>query len=141
MLRVPQRSLHPLSRRIRNRFASWFGNRPPRNQRVYRVEIHGHPVKRVCMADSFEADTCAENLQVFGPDGIYPALILRKENELWVEYIEGEPLREVNRETLDKLAKVFGILNSRDPVLVETSQTTTTTRSTSTSDFSSPWAY
>jgi hypothetical protein len=123
MPRFPQTSLHPLSQRIRSRFASWFGNRPPRNQRVYRVEINGHAVKRVCMSDSFEADRCAANLRVFGPDGIYPALILRKENELWVEYIEGEPLREVNRDGLEKLAILFAQLNSRDPVLVDTDQT------------------
>ncbi len=123
MLRLPQKSLHPLSRRIRNRFSIWFGNRPPRNQNVYRVEINGHTVKRVCMADSFEADSCAANLRVFGPDGIYPALILRKENELWVEYIEGKPLREVDRESLDKLAKLLAVLNSRDSELVQTSQT------------------
>jgi hypothetical protein len=123
MQRLPQKSFHPLSRRIRNRLSSWFGNRPPRNQNVFRVEIDGHSVKRVCMADSFEADSCAANLRTFGPDRIYPSLILRKENELWVEYIEGEPLREVSREALDQLARIFGILNSKDPELVKTSHT------------------
>jgi len=123
MSRFPQKSLHPLSRRIRNRFSSLFSNQPPRNQRVYRVEIEGHPVKRVSMADSFEAETHAANLRTFGPDRIYPALILRKENELWVEYIEGDRLREVNRDTLEKLAALFAVMYRRDPLLVPTEKT------------------
>ena len=79
MLRFPQKSLHPWNRRVRSRFTSWFGNQPPRNQGVYSVDIYGHLVKRVRMADSFEAETCAANLRTFGSDRIYPSLILRKE--------------------------------------------------------------
>ena len=123
MFRFPQKSLHPLTRRIRNRLTTLFGNQPPRNHGVYRVEIEGHRVKRVCMADSFEAESHAANLRTFGRDGIYPALILRKENELWVEYIEGERLQEVDRDILDKLAALFAVLYRRDPVLVPIEET------------------
>jgi len=123
MPRFPQQSLHPLGRRVRNRLASWFGNRPPRNQGVYAVEVAGHRVKRVCMADSFEAASVAANLRTFGPDAIYPALLLRKENELWVEFIDGQPLDNNRRDELSSLARLFGVLNSKQPVRVETAQT------------------
>ncbi len=123
MFRFPQKSLHPLIRRIRNRLSSLFGNQPPRNQGVYRIEIDGHRVKRVCMADSFEAETHAANLRTFGRDGIYPSLILRKENELWVEYIEGERIQQVDREILEKLAALFAVLYRREPLLVPTEET------------------
>ena len=123
MFRFPQKSLHPLTRRIRSRLLTLFGNQPPRNNAVYRVEIEGHRVKRACMADSFEAQSHAANRRTFGPDGLSPALILRKENELWVEYIEGERLREVDRDILDKLAALFAVLYRRDPVLVPIEET------------------
>ena len=123
MLGFPQKSLHGPARRIRTRLLTWFGNQPPRTQGVYAVEVGGHKVKRVRMADSFEAESKAAHLRTFGPDGIYPSLILRKENELWVEYIEGEPIRTVDREVLEKLAALFAVLYRRDPVQVPSEKT------------------
>ena len=74
-----QRSLHPWSRRIRDALRGRLGGRPPRSQRVYRVTIGGRAYKRVVFADSHQAGQVADRLRRFGPEGIYPALLLERE--------------------------------------------------------------
>src|SRR5262249_1133697 len=88
-----QRPLHPLARPRRFRPPGWLSNRPPNTKRVYRVTIGGQRCKRVVFPDSHQAEVAAKRLELFGPSGIYPALLLQRERELWVEFVEGEPLR------------------------------------------------
>jgi hypothetical protein len=110
-----QRPLHPLGRRVRFRLLGWLGNRPPRSRRIYVVTIGGPRFKRVVFSDSRQAELAAARLEAFGPSGIYPALVLQRERELWVEYVEGEPLRQVDREVVGQLAGLFATLYRRDP--------------------------
>jgi hypothetical protein len=116
-----QRSLHPLSRRVRD--ALRFGRRLPRSQRVYAVEVGGHRYKRVVLPDAHHAAAIAARLRRFGPDGIYPALILERERELWVEFIEGTALSRSDPEAASGVAHVLAALQRRDPRLVPLAQT------------------
>jgi len=112
-----QRPLHPLGRRLRFRLLRWLSNRPPNSKRIYVVTIGGRRFKRVVFSDSHQAELAAARLEAFGPSGIYPALVLQREGELWVEYVEGEPLREADREVVAQLAGLFATLYRRDPRL------------------------
>jgi hypothetical protein len=120
MLGFRQRSLHPLSRRVRD--ALRLG-RPPRSQRVYAVEVGGHRYKRVVLPDAHHAAAIAARLRRFGPEGIYPALILERERELWVEFIEGTPLAGPDPDAALGVARVLGALQRREPRLVPLVQT------------------
>lgn len=110
-----QRSLHPWTRRLRDAFAGRLTARPPRSQRVYRVEIEGRPVKRVIFPDAHQASQVADRLRAFGAEGLYPQLLLEREREVWVEYIEGEPLRGVDGASIEALAHWLARLNKRAP--------------------------
>ena len=110
-----QRPLHPLERRLRFRLLGWLSNRPPNSKRMYVVTIAGRRFKRIVFPDSHHAEVAAARLEAFGPSGIYPALVLLRERELWVEWVEGEPLREADREVVARLADLFAVLYGRDP--------------------------
>jgi hypothetical protein len=110
-----QRPLHPLGRRLRFRLLGWLSNRPPNSKRIYVVTIAGRRYKRVVFSDSHQAEIAASRLETFGPTGIYPALVLQRERELWVEYVEGEPLRHADRGVVEQLAGLFAVLYRRDP--------------------------
>ena len=110
-----QRPLHPLGRRLRFRLLGWVSNRPPNSKRIYVVTIAGRRYKRVVFSDSHQAEIAAARLEAFGPSGIYPALVLQRERELWVEYVEGELLRHADRGVAEQLAGLFAVLYRRDP--------------------------
>jgi hypothetical protein len=110
-----QRPLHPLARRIRFRVLGWLSNRPPNSKRIYRVTIGDRDYKRVVFSDSHQAEIAAARLEAFGPSGVYPALLLQRERELWVEYVEGEPLRQADGAVVQGLAELFAVLYRREP--------------------------
>ena len=110
-----QRSLHGWSRRLRAATAGRLGARPPRSQRVYLVEVGGARCKRIVFPDSHHAATIAGRLQAFARDAIYPGLILERERELWVEYVEGERARRVDDALLDAMAALLATLMKRAP--------------------------
>jgi len=112
-----QRPLHPLARRLRFRMLGWLSNRPPNSKRIYLVTVGGCRYKRVVFSDSHQAEIAAARLEAFGPTGIYPALVLQRERELWVEYVEGEPLGEADGEVVAQLAELFAVLYRREPRL------------------------
>jgi hypothetical protein len=118
-----QRPLHPPLRRLRFRLLGWLSNRPPNTKRMYVVSIGDRRFKRVVFPDSHHAEIAAERLEAFGPSGIYPALVLQRERELWVEWVEGEPLREADREVVAGLADLFAVLYGRDPRIAATLDT------------------
>jgi len=110
-----QRPLHPLARRLRFGMLGWLSNRPPNSKRIYLVTIGDQRFKRVVFSDSHQAEIFAARLEAFGPSGIYPALVLQRERELWVEWVEGEPLRRADPELLGPLADLFAVLYRREP--------------------------
>lgn len=120
MLGFRQRSLRPLSRRLRDALRT---GRPPRSQRVYVVTIRGRRYKRVVLPDAHHAAAIAARLREFGPEGVYPELILERERELWVEFIEGAPLRDPTAEAVEGVARVLGALQRRGPRLLPLSET------------------
>jgi hypothetical protein len=111
-----QRSLHGGWRRLRRALSARVGLLP-RSQRVFVVEIAGRPYKRVVFADSFEAQRAARALALFGPQEIYPRVILLRERELLLEFVEGRALSEIPRvegAVLEGLADVLAALYRRD---------------------------
>ncbi len=126
LLGFRQRPLHGWLRRLRFVLRRWFTNRPTGTQRIYRVDVDGRTAKRIVFPDSYEAARVARSLRVFGPSGIVPAVLLQRERDLWLEFVEGQPLNEldsIDEETLERLAEVFATLYSREPRLVALDRT------------------
>ena len=123
LLGFRQKSLHPATRRLRFRLLGLLSNRPRNSQRIYVVTINGQRYKHVVFPDSYQAAKVAIHLRSFAATGIYPDLILERENELWVEYIEGEQVVSADAAVVEKIADLFGVLYGRDPKLLATDQT------------------
>lgn len=115
MLGFRQRSLHPLSRRLRDAVRGGLVRRPPRSQRVYVVTINGRRYKRVVLPDAHHASQVASRLREFGPAQIYPSLILEREREVWVEFVEGERPPAGTPEVVDGVADLLAVLLRRAP--------------------------
>jgi hypothetical protein len=111
-----QRSLHPWSRRLRDAVRGGLVRRPPRSQRVYLVTINGRRYKRVVLPDAHHAAQVAARLREFGPSGIYPSLILEREREVWVEFVDGERPRAGSAQVVDGVADLLAVLMRRAPV-------------------------
>lgn len=118
-LGFPQRPLHPLGRRVRARLLGWLSNRPPSSQRIYVVTIRGRRFKRIVFPDSHQAEHVASRLLAFGADGIWPRLVLQRERELWVEFVEGRSPARVDAGLTERLADLLAVLYRREPRLVE----------------------
>jgi len=111
LLGFQQRPLHGWLCRLRFVLRRGFTNRPTDSQRIYRVDIEGRTAKRIVFSDSHEAARVARSLWVFGPSGIVPAVLLQRERDLWLEFVEGQPLNELD--SID--ASVFDRFLSGNP--------------------------
>jgi hypothetical protein len=115
LLGFRQRSLHAWPRRLRATALARFGNRPPRTQRVYLVTVGGTRCKRIVFPDSHHASMAAARLQAFAHEAIYPGVILERERELWVEYVEGDRVQRVDGTLIEAMAKLLSVLMKRAP--------------------------
>jgi hypothetical protein len=123
LLGFRERPLHGWPHRLRAAALARFSNRPPRTQRVSLVTVGGARCKRIVFADSHHAASVASRLQVFAADAIYPGLILERERELWVEYIPGDRVREVDDRLVGAIAGLLATLAKRAPRLVPLRET------------------
>jgi hypothetical protein len=71
------------------------GRRFVHGHRVARVEIGGHPFKRIRFGDAWLAERTATALEHFAGSGVLPELEARFDEQLLVEFIEGRPLTEL----------------------------------------------
>jgi len=115
LLGFRQRPLHAWPRRLRTAALQRLSNRPPRSQRVYLVEVGGARCKRIVFADSHHAAATARRLQAFAQEAVYPELILERERELWVEYVDGTGVAVVDDALLDAMAALLCVLMKRAP--------------------------
>ena len=123
MLGFRERPLHAWPRRLRAAALARFSNRPPRTQRVSVVTVGGARCKRIVFADSHHAAIIAARLRFFAAEAIYPGVILERERELWVEYIEGERVRDVDDRLVEAMSGVLAKLAKRAPRLVPLRET------------------
>ena len=123
LLGFRQKPLHSATRRLRFRLLGLLSNRPRNSQRIYVVTVNGQRYKRVVFPDSHQAAKVATHLRSFATTGIYPNLILERENELWVEFVEGKQVESADATLVEKIADLFSVLYTRDPELVATDRT------------------
>ena len=98
------------------RFVGVFG----KTQRVYFVDINGHRYKRVVFGDSAQAAQVEQSLQQFAGSGYFPSLIYRHENELLLDFIQGEAFDPADRVQLALLGDFFSDLYARNAVEIAT---------------------
>jgi hypothetical protein len=63
-----------------------------KSQRLRIVAVNGVRYKRLVLHDAYIAAEIERNLEAFGSSPRLPQLVTRFENELWLEFVPGEPL-------------------------------------------------
>lgn len=87
------------------------------------VRVNGQICKRLLLRDSYLAAEFERNLEAFGPSEMFPPLITRFENEIWVEFVPGERLRRVDDRVMAAMAGFYGALYARAPRQVALAET------------------
>jgi hypothetical protein len=106
-----RRRLEPAVQRVR-RFVQRLRGGFDKRQRVYAVDIAGARLKHLVLPDACVAGEIARNLEDLAPLAIFPRLVARYRNELWMEFVEGAPLN--GPAPLEELARLFAALYKLD---------------------------
>lgn len=121
-LRVKQRSPF-LLKRVRYFLSRLFGARLQKAKSLHFVTINGQQFKRLVFCDSFLAFEIERNLECFREDRIFPNIVIRYEREIWVEFVNGHLIKEIDKPLVEKMAIFYSRLYSESPRLVETNKT------------------
>jgi hypothetical protein len=99
------------------------GTRLQKAKSLHFVTIHGQQFKRLILCDAYAASEIERNLEVFRESKIFPNIVIRYERELWVEFIEGHPLKVIDQSVVERMAEFYSRLYSETPRLVDTETT------------------
>ncbi len=79
--------------------------------------------KRLILCDSFLANEIAGNLEHFRQAGFFPDLVAQYEQELWLEFVEGEKVRSVNESLVQNIAEFYATVYGKNPIFLDTEDT------------------
>ena len=111
--RFRQHSLHTLKRRLGARLRRGLLRHFVPTPVVNRIRFGDRFYKRISFIDAWRARSLAEVLEEYREERIFPQPIARFENELLVEYVEGESPAADAEETIFGLARFFAVLYGR----------------------------
>lgn len=111
---MQQRRLEPFRQRLRRAQAALFSSRYVKRQRVYLVTIGERRFKRTLFGDATKARRVAETLQAFSLPGIVPPYVSWYDDEVWVEFVEGDLVTAAESGLADELAPVLGRLYAHE---------------------------
>jgi hypothetical protein len=114
-----QRRLEPMRQRLRRLLARLLRRGPVKRQRVYLVTLGERRLKRIVFSDSHKASEVARNLEALRGSELVPDLVAHYGEEVWVEFLEGEPVGAARPEIVDEMARIFASLYTRDARLVQ----------------------
>ena len=114
---------YSLKRRIRSTLLRYFGRALQKSQDLRFVTINGHRFKRLILGDSYMAEIIAETLSRFDASDLFPPVVTIFENEVWVDFIDGPQLDQIDETTVGQLVDFYCTVYSRRPREVDTDQT------------------
>lgn len=106
---------YSFKRRTSTWFKRLFGTQLLKSQDLRFVTINGQRFKRLILRDSFLAAEIERQLESFGASDHFPALVTRYENEVWVQFVDGQRLVEVDEQALAKIADFYAAVYARRP--------------------------
>lgn len=77
--------------------------------------VGGHRFKRIIFGDSWMASRVERNLDSFADTALFPPLVARYENEIWVDYVRGTRPSGDDAGFVELLADFFATLYRRAP--------------------------
>ncbi|KPK23003.1 MAG: hypothetical protein AMK69_18760 [Nitrospira bacterium SG8_3] len=121
-VRVKQRSPF-LLKRARYFLSRFFGVRLQKAKSLHFVTVNGQQFKRLILCDASLASEIEQNLNRFRSTGQFPQVVIRYERELWVDYVTGHPIKNIDERLVEKMAIFYSRLYSDAPVSVQTQKT------------------
>lgn len=115
--------MYPLGKRVRALVSRLVGGHKHKSHALRLVEINGKKLKYVRMADSFRAADIEANLLAFGTSERLPTFVARKEDQLWVEFLEGRRPAQVDESFARKVAGFYAHVYTRGAHLEPTVET------------------
>ena len=109
-------------KRVKYFLSRLLGTRLQKAKSLHYVTVNGHRFKRLILCDSFLATKIEQYLEDFRESGYFPPFVARYEHEIWLEYVEGAPVRSVDEGFALKIAEFYATVHGKTPLLVKTTQ-------------------
>ncbi len=117
-----QQSSPFLLKRVKYFISRLFGARLQKAKGIHFVTVNGCQFKRLILCDSFLSSEIEQHLSSFVDSDYFPPLIARYEHELWLEYVEGDPVRSADEPFVRNLAEFYSTLYGKSPQLLNTKE-------------------
>ena len=105
-------------KRVKYFLSRLLGTRLQKAKGIHFVTVNGQQYKRLLLCDSFLASEIEQQLEVFSESGYFPPLVARYEHEIWLEYVDGDPIRSIDEDVVLKIAEFYATVHGKSPVLV-----------------------
>ncbi len=109
-------------KRVKYFLSRLFGTRLQKAKGIHFVTVNGHRFKRLILCDSFLATEIEQSLEGYRESGYFPPLVARYEHEIWLEYVEGNPIRSVDENLVIKIAEFYATIYGNNPILLNTNE-------------------
>ncbi len=120
---APETATFRLTRRLRYLLSRLLGNRLQNSQQTSFETLNGQRFKRLILRDSALAAELERNLEAFQGSGHFSPVAIRYEHELWLEYVEGSPIAQVDAASVEKIAEFYAVTYTRSPQAVDLMET------------------
>jgi hypothetical protein len=110
---TPETVTFRLMRRLRYLLSRLFGNRLQNSQQTAFETLNGQRFKRLILRDTALATELERNLEAFQGSGHFSSVAIRYEHELWLEYVEGIPITQVDASAVEKIADFYAVTYTR----------------------------
>jgi hypothetical protein len=119
-------SLHPKKPGIKSTLRSLFKRVFPKIRYTYHdtylVVANGHKFKLLILGDSYMTARIATNLKTFSSFGIFPDIVGVYDNEIWLEFIEGNIIDKLDHDVINKMAHFYSVLFNKAPEKVSATE-------------------
>ena len=109
-------------KRVKYFLSRLFGTRLQKAKGIHFVTVNGSQFKRLILCDSFLATEIEQHLERFRDSGFFPPFVGRYEHEIWLEYVEGVQIRNVDEDVVLKIAEFYATVYRKTPELVNATQ-------------------
>ena len=120
---APETVSFRLMRRLRYLVSRLLGNRLQNSQRTSFQTLNGRRFKRLILRDTALAAELEHNLEAFHGSPHFPPVTIRYEHELWLDYVEGSPIVQLDTPTVEKIADFYAATYSHSPRAVDVEDT------------------
>lgn len=128
VIRLREKPGYSLKRRARTALRRLFGTEFQKSQDLRFVTINGRRFKRLILQDSSTAARIERILERFELSGIFPGLVTRYENQVLLEFVDGERPREASEGLVTQVADFYATLYLAQPSLAPIGETSAPAR-------------